>query len=297
MVSNSNIKEIEALVRLIDDPDSMVYSSVKGRLQDIGFEAVPYLNDARHFFPDPFVQERIDTVIKSINFEDVKASLVRDFEQGCRDLLSSWVTLSSLIYPEIDEDKIRVDIARIRSDIWVELNDNLTALEQVKVFNRIFFEKHRFAANHDNYHSPQNSFVNTVLEARKGNPLSLSMVYMIVAQSLDMPVFGVNLPEHFVLAYTGRAFDPITLKMEDNKVLFYINPFGQGQLFSTQGVDKFIKQLKLEPAPKFFTPCDNNTMMLRAINNLVMAYSFSGEAENQKDMESLRDFLEAKLLG
>ncbi len=296
MASNANIKEIEALVRLIDDPDGIVYSSVMGRLQAIGTDAVPYLNDARLFFPDPFVQDRIDQVIRSINLEDVKNSLVRDFEQGCYDLLSSWITLSSLRYPDIDDDKIRVGIARIRSDIWVELNENLTALEQVKVFNRIFFEKYGFAANHENYHSAQNSFVNKVLESRKGNPLSLSMVYLIVAQALDMPVFGVNLPEHFVLAYTGRAFDPVTLKMEDNKVLFYINPFGQGQLFSTQGVEKFIKQLKIESSPKFFNPCDNRIMILRAINNLVAAYSFSAETENQKDMEALRDALE-KVIG
>ncbi len=292
MISNSSIKEIEALVRLIDDPDGTVYKSVRGRLQDIGYDAVPYLNDARHFFPDPFVQGRIDSVLRSINLQEVKKRLVGDFERGCYDLLSSWITLSSLICPDIDEDKIRVDLARIRSDIWVELNDNLTALEQMKVFNRIFFETHGFAGDSENYHLAHNSFVHKVLESRKGNPLSLSMVYLIVAQALDMPVFGVNLPEHFVLAYTGRAFDPVTLKMKDNKVLFYINPFGRGQFFSTQGVEKFIKQLKIESSPKFFNPCDNRTMIMRVINNLVVAYSLSGEVENQTDMEALRDALE-----
>ncbi|KAF5277932.1 hypothetical protein FQR65_LT15898 [Abscondita terminalis] len=60
------------------------------------------------------------------------------------------------------------------------------------------------SGNTANYHDPQNSYLNKVLESKKGNPITLACIYCVIAQRLDIPIYGVNLPKHFVLAYMNE---------------------------------------------------------------------------------------------
>ena len=90
---------------------------------------------------------------------------------------------------------------------------------------------HKFRGNTDEYLNPNNNFINKVLETRRGNPLLVGLVYMLVAQMLGMPVYGVNLPQHFVLAfleqetYAGNVTGMSTQTAQNRKPLFYINAF------------------------------------------------------------------------
>jgi len=295
MDNDIKIREMQALVSLVDDPDLEVFRQVSEKIHDFGPDAIPYLQKAWDNCFDPLVQNRIETLMHQINLDNVILELSRAFDNDCKDLFAAWVSLTRFQYPGLNEEDIQYELNQIRKDIWLELNENLTALEQVKVFNHVFFDIHGFAGNIDNYHSADNSFINKVLHGRKGNPLSLSVIYLLVAQSLDLPVFGVNLPEHFVLAYTGKAFDTETMRMEDNKVLFYINPFSRGMVFSAQEVEKFILQLKLEPNPGYYEPCSNCDILLRMANNLVNAYETDGAREKQREMEHIRAVLRKKL--
>ena len=291
METDSKNREMQALVSLVDDPDLEVFIEVSEKIHGYGPDAIPYLQKAWENCFDPLVQSRLETLMHQIHFDHILLEMQKAFEHDCKQLIPTWIALSRFEYPKLNEEDIQYELNQIRKDIWVELNDNLTALEQVKVFNHVFFDIHGFAGNIDNYHAAGNSFINQVLYSRKGNPLSLSVIYMLVAQSLDLPIYGVNLPEHFVLAYTGKAFDTATMQMEDHKVLFYINPFSRGMVFSSQEVEKFINQLNLEPIPAYFEPCSNCDIILRMINNLVNAYETDGLKEKQKEMEHLRAVL------
>ncbi|MEE4178615.1 MAG: transglutaminase-like domain-containing protein [Bacteroides sp.] len=295
MEGNLKTREMQALVSLVDDPDLEVFKQVSEKIHDFGPEAIPYLQKAWENCFDPLVQSRIETLMHQIHFDHIILELEQTFEPGCKDLLSVWSILSRYEHPGLNEEDIQFELNQIRKDIWLELNDNLTALEQIKVFNHVFFDIHGFTGNIDNYHSAGNSFINQVLHSRKGNPLSLSVIYMLVAQGLDLPIYGVNLPEHFVLAYTGKAFDTETMRMEDHKVLFYINPFSRGMVFSSQEVEKFVEHLNLEPDPAYFEPCSNCEIILRMINNLVNAYETDGLKDKQREMEHLRAVLRKKI--
>ena len=88
-------------------------------------------------------------------------------------------------------------------------------MEKVRVLNHIIFDVHGFSGNTANFHAPQNSYINNVLESKKGNPLSLSVLYAVIAQRLDVNIYGVNLPEHFILAYVEDShYLPVPAKKE-----------------------------------------------------------------------------------
>ncbi|MDX9942281.1 MAG: transglutaminase-like domain-containing protein [Bacteroidales bacterium] len=291
MEGETKIREMQALVSLVDDPDIDVFREVSEKIHGFGPDAIPYLQDAWDNCFDPLVQSRIETLMHQIHLDHIIGDLKKAFEKDCKNILPAWITLSRYAHPDLSDEDIQFGLNQIRKDIWLELNDNLTALEQVKVFNHVFFDIHGFSGNIDNYHAAGNTYVNQVLKSRKGNPLSLSVIYMLVAQSLDLPVYGVNLPEHFILAFTGKAFDTQTMRMEDNKVLFYINPFSRGMVFSSVEVEKFIERLNLDPVPSYFEPCSNCDIILRMINNLINAYETDGLKEKQREMEHLRAVL------
>jgi regulator of sirC expression with transglutaminase-like and TPR domain len=181
------------------------------------------------------------------NDESIQKALKKWAIEEQEDLLKGILILSRYQYPDLNETKIRKDLGQIKQDVWLELNDDLTAIEKVKVLNHILFEVHQFSGNITNYHAPQNSFINNVLESKKGNPLMLSVLYMLICKELNIPIYGINLPQHFVLAYLNDNANLIDVnnKTLSNNILFYINPFSKGLIFNQKDIDQFLKQLNL----------------------------------------------------
>jgi regulator of sirC expression with transglutaminase-like and TPR domain len=138
--------------------------------------------------------------------------------------------------------------------------------------------------NTQHYHAPQNSFINIALESRKGNPLMLSILYQEVAQGAGIPVYGVNLPEHFILCYKEDA-DPGSGSA--GQVLFYVNPFSKGDVFHRKEIDLFLQQLKIMPDRSFYEPCTNLDMIQRLIRNLMNSYHKLGFMDKVQELEQL----------
>ncbi len=289
MAKIDNEKEIMALIKLIDDPDDNAYKEIKKNIFLYGTEIIPYLEAAWISNTDTEVQNRIQNLVHQIQFKNVESQLKQWKEQDGKDLIDGWLIITQYHYPELQDEEIKVELNRIRKDIWLELNNDLTALEQVKVFNHIFFDKYGFSGSTDHYHDPHNFYIKKVLDAKQGNPLSLGLVYMLVAQSLDMPVYGIKLPNHFFLAYYAKtsAIDDFTEK--NDKALFYINAFSKGNVFSHRQAEWFLQQFNLNPRPEFFELCSNYDIILRILSSLESSYEKSNQPEKAKEIKSLYD--------
>jgi regulator of sirC expression with transglutaminase-like and TPR domain len=167
-----------------------------------------------------------------------------------------------------------------------------TPHEKIHALNRVMFEFAGFRGNTANFHSPQNSFINTALESKKGNPLMISVIYMLVAQRCNMPVSGINLPEHFICAYQER--NPVQVSeyaYPDADILCYINPFSRGNVFGKDAIDEFLQKLNLKPQESFFTPCSNEDIILRSLRNLENSFRKTGEFEKQSEIARLIQIL------
>jgi regulator of sirC expression with transglutaminase-like and TPR domain len=280
-------KEIRALINLLDDPDEEVYSHVRNKLLSMGQPVIPVLENAWEM-GDPFntlIQTRIEGIIHNIQFENVASALKTWAREGAKDLLTGTILITRYQYPDLNEEKVRKKLDQITKDVWIELNSNLTALEKIRIINHIIFDVHGFSGNTTNYHAPQNSYLNNVLESKKGNPLSLSILYAIVAQNLGIPVFGVNLPQHFILAYMDYGIKEEQLNEED--ILFYINPFSRGAVFTKKEIDAFLKQLNLDPDPVFYRPCYNLDIVKRLLQNLIYSYEKLGYPSKKEELQNL----------
>ncbi len=288
-----NKKEINALISLLDDPDETVFKQVSMKFLSLGQEIIPVLEDAWEHSFDTIIQNRIENIIHQIQFDLIKDELKEWMLPENQNLLEGSLIIAKYQYPDIDIIKIKKQIEQIKQDVWLELNDELTALEKVKIINHILFDVHNFSGNTTNYHAPQNSYINNVLESKKGNPLLLSIIYTIIAQALEIPIYGVNLPEHFILCYTNADHEILPEIINDSKsnVLFYINPFSKGAVFGRKEIDAFLKQLKLEPLEMFYEQCSNLEIIKRLLRNLVASYEKLGYPDKSKELKELLETL------
>ena len=285
-------KEIDALISLLDDPDEGIFEHIKDKLLSLGGDVIPMLEDAWEHSFDTLIQSRIENIIHKIQFETIFLLLKKWVLENNQALLEGVLLVAKYQYPDLNEAKIKKQLNLLKQDIWLELNENLTALEKVKVINHIIFDVHGFSGNTTNFHAPQNSYLNNVLESKKGNPLSLSILYIIIAQNLEIPIYGVNLPEHFILAYRDENKQlPILAKDKNNKVFFYINAFSKGSVFSRKEVDAFLKQLKLPQNSIYYDPCSNVEIIKRLIRNLIQSYEKLGYPNKSSELKILLEAL------
>ena len=275
-----NKNEIKALISLLEDPDHNIYFQVKNKLIELGIDVIPDLEDAWEKNFDSLMQRRTEQIIHDIQLNFNLNELNDWVESPEKDLLKAWLIISRYQYPDLDTENVELQIEQLIKEIWIELNNNLTTLEKIKLINHILFEVHEYKGNIRNFYAPENSYVNDVLNNKKGSPLSLSLLYLIIAQKCELPIQGVNLPKHFIIAYINEELytgDPIK---------FYINPFSQGTILSRHDLESFLEKEKLELKTMFFSPCGNKTIIRRLLANLLQSYSKNGNKEKSEEIQS-----------
>lgn len=289
-----NQNEISALIALLDDPNSMVYETVKENLLNIGSVIIPQLEKAWESSLDEKLQQRIENIIQKLQFRETLQNLTDWVNSGDNDLITGASIIGSYQYPEGDRNKIESVIEKIRKDVWLELNDQLTGPEKIRILNHFVFELNSFKRNNANFGSPMNFFINNVIDTRKGNPISLSIIYAGIAQRLNLPVYGVNLPGNFILAYLDEyyLFDRKTPKVNQEHILFYINPFNRGTVFGKKEIDFFIKQQNLKPDDNNFLPQSNEMVIRELVNNLIQTYEKLGYPDKIEDLKQLLSVFE-----
>jgi len=280
--------EVKSLIRLLDDPDREIYEHVHEKLLSLGTEAIDYLESAFEEAFDPIQQDRLANLVHEIQFGLLKNDLRLWHQSGSFDLLRGILTINRYQYPDLDEQKVINQIESIKRDVWIQMMHNASPSEQVKLINHVFYNIHGFSGNTTNHQDPQNSYISQVLDTRRGNQISLAIIYSIIAQKLDIPVYGVNLPQHFILAYVDE-----TMQSEfEGGILFYINAFNKGFIFGRRDVDVFLKQLNLKFDRQFYEPCSNTDIIKRVIRNLIASYEHMGSPEKVTELNELLGILD-----
>ncbi|MDX2302554.1 MAG: transglutaminase-like domain-containing protein [Microscillaceae bacterium] len=275
-----NFKEIKALISLLDDEDKEVQNHVENKILSLGDVIIPFLENEWEINFDPNVQKRIEDLIHNLQIKSLYTRLIEWKENEQDNLLKGVWLVATYQYPDLDFRKVKKDLDKIYYEVWLNHRAYSSPYDQTKNLNMVIFDKLKFNSNTQNMYAPGNSMINTVLETRRGNPISLCIIYMLIAQRLKMPIFGVNLPNLFVLTY----------KSEETQ--FYINAFNKGVVFTKNDIDSYITQLKLDPDERFYQPCSNLDIVQRVIRNLILAFEKLGESHKVEEIKSILHVLE-----
>ncbi len=278
---------IKALITLLDDPDQEIYGPVAEKLLGQGEEVILPLEQAWENSLNPMVQDRIENLIASIQKQTAEKGMYAWANSLNNKLIDGALCVSQLTYPELDQEHTTLQIEKIKKDVWLELNQNLTALEKVKVLNYILFEVHGFANHSTNVFSLPSSYIHQVLETKRGNPYSLAIIYAGIAQMLELPIYGVNLPRNFLLAYKDPVFSATKDAPNKSKVLFYINPFNKGAVLSYKEIDYYLEQQHYDKREEYYLPCSNKQTVIRHIEHIAASYTKLGLSEKAESMQQL----------
>jgi regulator of sirC expression with transglutaminase-like and TPR domain len=273
--------EMKALISLLGDSDPEVVSHVENKIFSLGGSVIPLLEKEWEENFDPFSQKRIEDIIHSLQFGRLREKLMEWKESGAEDLLEGLWLLATYQYPDLDFNKIKEQIQQIYYEAWLEFKPDIQPREQIKILNSVIFNKLKFGPDEKHLSSIGNCLINTVLDSRKGNAFTLSCVYLLVAQKMRLPVYGVDLPQHFVLTY------------RDGSTQFYINVFHKGILFTRNEIDLYLSRLNLNAEDRYFEPCSHLTIIRGLMHSMMLSFENSGEVERQQEIRELLNSIPA----
>jgi len=271
---------MKALISLLDDSDKEVIRHVEEKIVSLGELIIPLLEKQWEQTFNPTIQQRIEDLVHQVQFESLKEKLKQWNNSEDQDLFTGMWLLSLYQYPDIELVKLKQDLEQLFYEVWLNFQSDLHPYDQIKILNNTFYTKLRFSPNTKNFHSPSNSYINYVLESRKGNPITLCVVYMLLAQKLKLPIYGVNLPNLFILTY----------KQEGLKQ-FYINVFNKGIIFTRADIENYIHELQLPMQDIYFEPCSNKDIIVRNLKNLIIAFEKAGEKQKVEEVTQLLEVI------
>ena len=267
--------QFQALISLLDDSDKEVFGAVTAELAKEGLSIIPQLEDVWEKSQNSFLQARIEEVIHHIQFNITKSNLEKWSQDGAKDILEGYVYICQSQYPGIDLSAVHAFFDKLKTDICIDVTGRTTAADKVKLINYVLFQVYQFERNTTDLLTPENLYINQVIEKRRGNPLSLAIVYLIVGQKLGLPIFGIDLPNSILLAYKNE-YRHIDSLYESDDILFYINPYNKGARLSIQDIKYHLENFGYANHVDQLRISSNKTILLKVIDSLVSSYEKLG---------------------
>lgn len=122
-------------------------------------------------------------------------------------LTEAALSIAQDIYPRMDLAAVQSDLDRLAATLKSRIPTDASAVQRLRALNSFFFKELGFAGNRNDYYDPDNSYLNRVLERRRGIPISLALLYMEIGQQVGLPLRGISFPGHFLVKLKVRAGD------------------------------------------------------------------------------------------
>ncbi|MBL7684064.1 MAG: hypothetical protein JNK00_11950 [Flavipsychrobacter sp.] len=280
-------KEIRALLQLIDDPDDEVFDTVAEKLLHYGREIIPNLEQLWEVTADESVQERIESLIHRVHFNDLQSEFLEWSHSKNPELLRGAILVAKYQFPDLNIPAILTQFDQIRRNIWLELNNYLTPLEQVNVFNSILYNYYKLQGHELTEREPKYFFINQVLESKQGNSYSLGVLYLALCELLDIPIFAIDLPRQFVFAYIDTLHH--FYKQDDDavqQIQFYVDPLN-GMVYTQKDVDTYLRKINANDKESYIAPLQSKRVICKMLEELALCYRYKREDAKADEIQSL----------
>lgn len=290
-MDEQNRNEIIALLQLVDDPDEEVFDTVANKLLNYGKEIIPQLEHVWETTEDEGVQERIELLIHRVHFLDLQEELIHWVTQDKPDILHGAILVAKYRFPDLSAGSILSQFDKIKKNVWLELNQYLTPLEQVNVLNSILYNYYKFQGHEVSERNPDLFFVNKLLESRQGNAYSIGLLYLAVCESLDIPVFAVDIPRQFMFAYLDILHSFFGGKTEDGQhIIFFVDPVG-GMAYTQKEIDLYLKKINATDREEYFKPLNTRRVVYKMLEELSLCYRYKHDDAAADEIQQLMQLI------
>jgi len=282
--------DIKVLLPLLDDTDDEVYIAIRKKIMESGPGSIKVLENALDSVTTLLQHERIESIIFQLKISRLKDQLLQWHLSENKSLLQGWIIISSIQGIEISTSKVEKLIRQIVQKIWLELNHKLTSFEKIAIINNIFFDHYGFGFNLPQIHSVEYSFIDKILILKKGNIITLSALYAIIARQLNLPLMPINIKERIFLAY----FDPIISREAFGEIahpfLFFVDIAQRGKIIGIKEFDFIMKENKVVWDPSL--NLTNKNLIHKILYKIKESYLFTGDEYKANFTEDLINQLE-----
>lgn len=285
-------KEINALFTLIDDPDEEVYHTVSNRIIGFGKDIIPNLENLWENTLNETAQDRIEMLIHNLQFSDLIQSFTDWRDSAYNDLLSGALLAAKYQYPDLHTTPILQEIEKIRRNVWLELNNYLTPLEQANVLSSIIFNYYNISGGEVNYTYPEEFFIQKVLESKKGNAVSNGILYQIICEQLDINARIINIPKQMIIAFYHRDYNPeITETKPQEKILFYVDGVN-GRAYGYLDIENYFKRISVPSVPAYFKPISHKRIIQILLEETSKCFDKTANLYKQEELLQLANLLD-----
>ncbi len=279
--------EVKALLRLIDDPDSEVYQTVASRILDYGKSIIPNLEHLWEITEDQDIQSRIETLIHRVHFQDLEAAFHEWATERNPSLLNGAILVARMQYPDLQAGSILSQMDLIRRNIWLELNPYLTPLEQVNVINSIIYSYCKIQGHELGAREPKHFYINQMLESRQGNGYTIGILYLVICELLDIPIFAVDIPRQLVFAYIDTLHPFLNPEKEDDpRISFFLDPMN-GAIYTRSDVEGYLHKIGVREKTQHFVPLDPKRVIYKMMEELALCHRYRREEEKAEEVLQL----------
>lgn len=268
--------EVKAIANLLKSSDINTLKLVEEQLKTFNIKTLKEINDKLPL-DDIEARRLFSSIVLKIKREGLKEDFKDWSKNNSNDLESGAFLIASFSNPFLSSEQYSETLNSWRNILSVNLkkiklqNDPTSIINEI---NHFMFMELGFKGNKEFYYDTENSFIDKVIDKRLGNPILLSIIYLLLTTKLELPFSGVNMPAHFLIQYLD-AFEPI-----------FIDPFNQGEIITKTDCKEKIKTLKLVWQEDYLSSPTIKQIILRIMQNLINIYHSEGQLELKGYFES-----------
>jgi regulator of sirC expression with transglutaminase-like and TPR domain len=265
---------IEALVTLLGrESKTANLAIIRARLLDVGAEALPVLDHARRTTANGAGGDAIAAVTLEIRRRLLGVEWVQWASSPDADLETGALLINRFDDPLLDPSVVRRTLDDLAGTLRRRVVGRSGPDAVIPALTAYLFNELEFRGNTEAYDEPENSYLARVLERRLGIPVSLSVVVLLIARRLRLPIVGIGMPGHFIVRYGTRASGP------------YLDAFGKGKILTRGDCADWLRASGFEFDPRMLRPVDSRYIVARMLRNLVAVFAKRGAA-SESDMLS-----------
>ena len=250
----------QALITLLDDPSPVVVDAVAREFEEMGALAIEMLREAREH-DDPVVAQAAKDWLLKLGGEDPADVFLEFINSFQYELETGCLLLDRTTFNDLDAAAYYNFMDKIAGRCRELLLSPSSHYEKCKVINRVLFHEYGFRGDHDHLMSPMNSYLHQVVLRRRGLPISLSILYMLIAERCGIQMEAISLPGYFMIAcFMDRS-------------PFFVDPFGGGVIRSVEQLEDFLQTRHIPFQERYLHPTPVGEVLCRICRNLSNQYA------------------------
>lgn len=257
--------EIAALVKLLECESTPAnLALIRSRLEELGPHALPWLDAAAS--ESGCRDGAAGSFATHLRRQALAAEWTRWVQLPAADLERGALLIDRFGDPQGDSKAVTRDLDRLAEALRLRLVGASDVGERLTRLRAFLFTESGFHGNTTCYEDPENSYLSRVLIRRCGIPVSLSVVLLLLAKRLDLPIVGIGMPGHFLVRYGAEPSGP------------YVDAFGGGRVLTREDCAARLRASGFSVDARLLLPVGARYIVARMLRNLVAVFTKRGES-------------------